>query len=118
MAVIILRVSLALQALAARELAVREGRLATLIFLRSSNSRGQEVSAFIDYAQRLADGGIDAFFAASKLEPQADDLSYYNWTTRTARVTASSSFEVRIVMCEASSCNCNSCRAISDTRLL
>ena len=41
---------------------------------------------------------MDAFFAGSKLEPAPDDLSYYNWTTRTARVTESSSFEVRALV--------------------
>ena len=87
--------TLAAQALAARELAVREGRLVTIIFLRSHNSRGQESSAFIDYGERLANGSMDLVFAGAKLEPQPDDLSYYNWTTRTARTTECSSFEAR-----------------------
>ena len=88
----------ALQALADRERAVREGRLATIIFLRVHNSGGQESSAFIDYGARLRAGGMDAVFAGSKLEPAPDDLSYYNWTTRTARVTEPSSFEVRALV--------------------
>lgn len=82
------------QALAERERAVREGRLATIIFLRVHNSRGQESSAFIDYGERLRAGDMNAFFAGSKLEPAPSDLSYYNWTTRTAKATESSSFEV------------------------
>ena len=86
-----------MQALADRELAVREGRLATIIFVRVHNSRGQECSAFIDYGERLEAGGMDAAFAGSKLQPGSDDLSYYNWTTRTARVTESSSFEVCVL---------------------
>ena len=75
-------------------MAVREGKLASIVFLRVHNSRGQECSAFIDYGERLRAGGMDAFFAGSKLEPAPEDLSYYNWTTRTARVTESSTFEV------------------------
>jgi hypothetical protein len=98
----------AAQALAARELAVREGRLDTIIFLRSQNGRGQESSAFMDYGERLANGSMDAFFAGSKLEPQPQDLSYYNWTTRTAKVTESSSFKVRVTVQSPSPCACRS----------
>jgi len=82
------------QALADREMAVRQGRLATIIFVRVHNGRGQESSAFIDYGERLRAGGMDAFFAGSKLEPAPEDLSYYNWTTSSAKVTESTTFEV------------------------
>ena len=83
-----------MQALADRETAVREGRLATIVFIRARNSRGQETSAFVDYGERLRAGGMDAFFAGLQLEPAPEDLSYYNWTTRTARIKNSSTFEV------------------------
>ena len=42
-----------LEALAAREEHVRNGKLFTIIFLRDTNARGMEVSAYIDFAQRL-----------------------------------------------------------------
>lgn len=42
-----------LAALAAREELVRNGKLLTIIFLRDMNSKGQEVSGYIDFAHRL-----------------------------------------------------------------
>jgi len=41
-----------LQALAAREELVRNGKLTCIIFLRNTNSKGQEISGYIDYAHR------------------------------------------------------------------
>lgn len=40
------------QAIAERELAIRDGSLATIIFIRVYNSRGQEVSGYIDLGHR------------------------------------------------------------------
>ena len=42
-----------LLALAAREELVRNGKLSTIVYVRDVNARGQEVSAYIDYAHRL-----------------------------------------------------------------
>ena len=42
-----------LAALAAREELVRSGKLSTILFLRTTNKAGQEVSGYIDYAHRL-----------------------------------------------------------------
>eukprot|EP00898_Chlorokybus_atmophyticus_P004820 jgi/Chlat1/5339/Chrsp35S05275 len=42
-----------LQALQQREESVRSGKLSTIIFIRDRNSRGQEVSGYIDYGHRL-----------------------------------------------------------------
>ena len=42
-----------LSALASREELVRNGKLTTIIFIRDKNSKGQEVSGYIDYANRL-----------------------------------------------------------------
>jgi hypothetical protein len=41
------------QALAQREEAVRNGKLTTIVFIRERNSKGQEVSGYIDFAFRL-----------------------------------------------------------------
>jgi hypothetical protein len=41
-----------LQALAAREELVRNGKLTCILFIRHVNSKGQEVSGYIDYAHR------------------------------------------------------------------
>ena len=42
-----------LAALAAREELVRSGKLSTILFLRTTNKVGQEVSGYIDFAHRL-----------------------------------------------------------------
>jgi hypothetical protein len=41
------------KALAQREEAVRNGKLTTIIFIRDRNSKKQEISGYIDFAQRL-----------------------------------------------------------------
>ncbi len=43
-----------LQALAEREDAVRDGRLQTVIFVRTANAEGQEVSGYIDFGHRCS----------------------------------------------------------------
>ena len=42
-----------LEALGQREELVRNGKLTSIIFLRTKNHKGQEVSGYIDYAHRL-----------------------------------------------------------------
>lgn len=86
---------LRLQALAERERAVRDGALATVIFLRSRNAKGHEVSGYIDYGHRLSDGDMAAIFSGTEpLVPRPTDLSYYNYVTQAASTTASNAFEV------------------------
>jgi len=51
-----------LLALAAREELARNGKLTTIIFVRDHNSKGQEVSGYIDYASRLKSDGFEAIF--------------------------------------------------------
>ena len=41
-----------LQALAAREELVRNGKLTVILFIRDVNARGQEISGYIDYLHR------------------------------------------------------------------
>lgn len=41
-----------LQALAAREELVRNGKLTCVVFVRDINSKGQEISGYIDFAHR------------------------------------------------------------------
>ncbi|KAI9225152.1 hypothetical protein BC828DRAFT_401637 [Blastocladiella britannica] len=72
-----------LQALAEREEANRNGKMTTIIFLRMRNSRGQEISGYIDYAHRLKSESFDGYFAGSKImHPRPSDLSFYNWETQ------------------------------------
>jgi len=71
-----------LQALASREELVRTGKLTTIIFLRDFNSKGQEVSGYIDLAHRLrTDDFVPIFDRKKRLLPKPSDLSYYNWET-------------------------------------
>lgn len=86
-----------LQALADRELPVRRGMLATILFLRDWNARGQEVSGYIDLGQRFAadEAGMAAVFdLQTRLLPQPTDLSCLNWTTNRLDSASSPNFEV------------------------
>ncbi|KAL4443356.1 hypothetical protein ABPG75_011093 [Micractinium tetrahymenae] len=86
-----------LRALADRELPVRRGMLATIVFLRCKNARGQEVSGYIDLGQRLTadEAGMAAVFALqARLLPQPTDLSTLNWTSNRLDSCASANFEV------------------------
>lgn len=60
-----------LQALAAREELVRNGKLTVIIFIRDHNSKGQEVSGYIDYGARLKTDNFEAIFdGKQKLVPR------------------------------------------------
>ena len=85
-----------LTALAHREKLVREGRLAVIIFIRDYNSKGQEVSGYIDYGHRLkTEKKFEQYFQRkAKLLPKPTDLSYYNWDTQTLKSNSSPNFEV------------------------
>mmetsp|Transcript_5665 Transcript_5665/g.14333 ORF Transcript_5665/g.14333 Transcript_5665/m.14333 type:complete len:240 (-) Transcript_5665:186-905(-) len=84
-----------LQALAQREEAVRNGKLTTIVFIRDRNKKGQEVSGYIDYGQRLKSGGMDSVFDRKKrLMPKPTDLSFYNWETQTSTSNATTNFQV------------------------
>jgi Domain of unknown function (DUF4464) len=84
-----------LQALAAREELVRNGKLSTIIFIRDKNARGQEVSGYIDFGHRLKTDSWDPIFEGRvKLLPRPSDLSFYNWDTATATCNASPNFAV------------------------
>jgi len=84
-----------LQALAHREEPVRNGKLTTIVFIRDRNSKGQEVSGYIDYGQRLKTGGMEAIFERKRrMMPKATDLSFYNWETQTSTSNATPNFQV------------------------
>lgn len=71
-------------ALASRERLVRSGKLTSIIFIRDRNAKGQEVSAYIDYAHRLKMENFEPYYEGKKkLMPKPTDLSYYNWETKT-----------------------------------
>lgn len=84
-----------LKALAEREESVRNGKLTTIIFLRTVNGRGQEISGYIDYGFRLSIEDFTPYFEKKKkLKPKPSDLSYYNWESQTANSNPTPNFQV------------------------
>ncbi|XP_028928799.1 cilia- and flagella-associated protein 299 [Ornithorhynchus anatinus] len=84
-----------LQALAQREEANRSGKMTSIIFIRDRNSRGQELSGYIDYAHRLKTEEFDAYFTGKKkLLPRTTDLSFYNWESQLSTSNSSPNFQV------------------------
>ena len=70
-------------ALANREELVRNGKLTSIIFIRTRNHKDQEISGYLDFAHRLKTEKFEAYFSGRrKLLPRPTDLSYYNWETR------------------------------------
>ena len=83
-----------LLALANREELVRNGKLTTIIFIRDKNSKGQEVSGYIDFAHRLKTENFEPYFERKKkLMPRPSDLSFYNWETQTSTSNATPNFQ-------------------------
>ena len=81
--------------LAEREDLVRNGKLTSIIFLRDKNSKGQEVSGYIDYAHRLKSENFEPYFERKKkLMPRPSDLSYYNWETQHSTSNSTPNFQV------------------------
>ena len=78
-----------------REYDVRNGRKSTIIFIRYRESSGKEVSAYIDYRDRLKNDNFEDIFTGKKdLVPRPTDLSYYNWTVQKNLSSDSSFFRV------------------------
>jgi hypothetical protein len=75
---------------------VRNGQKTALIFLRGPNAAGQEVSAYIDFADRLRSEDWRNYFQKRKLlKPKTTDMSFYNWKTRTIHRNESTSFQAK-----------------------
>jgi hypothetical protein len=84
-----------LQALANREELVRAGKLTSIVFIRTRNHVGQEVSGYIDYAHRLKMEAFEPYFQRKKkFMPRPTDLSYYNWETQTSTNNSTPNFQV------------------------
>ena len=69
--------------LAKREVEHRLGVLCSVVYLRYLNKKGQEVSGYIDFGDRLKneEGFGDVFSGKKRLVVKKSDLSYYNWNT-------------------------------------
>ena len=84
-----------LQALAAREELVRNGKLTCSLFIRDFNPKGQEISGYIDLAHRFKTENWESYFEGRvKVLPKPSDLSYYNWDTQSSTSNASPNFSV------------------------
>mmetsp|Transcript_11963 Transcript_11963/g.17698 ORF Transcript_11963/g.17698 Transcript_11963/m.17698 type:complete len:238 (-) Transcript_11963:395-1108(-) len=84
-----------LLSMAEREDMIRKGVSTPIIFLRSINANGHEVSAYIDVTQRMKEANFDQYFTKKKrFLPKHGDLSYYNWQTGVHVNTHSAHFEV------------------------
>ncbi|XP_033016709.1 cilia- and flagella-associated protein 299 isoform X1 [Lacerta agilis] len=84
-----------LKALAEREEANRNGKMSSIIFIRDQNFRGQEVSAYIDYAHRLKVDEFEVYFSGKKkLFPRRSDLSFYNWDRNICCLNSSPNYQV------------------------
>ena len=84
-----------LQALAAREELVRNGKLTCILFIRDFNPKGQEISGYIDLAHRFKTENWESYFEGRvKVLPRPSDLSYYNWDTQSSTSNASPNFSV------------------------
>lgn len=84
-----------LKALADRESQVAAGKLTTIIFIRDKNSKGQEISGYIDYAHRLETDNFELYFERKRLLlPRPSDLSFYNWSSQQSTSNPSKYFQV------------------------
>ncbi|XP_021116636.1 uncharacterized protein C4orf22 homolog isoform X2 [Heterocephalus glaber] len=84
-----------LKALAVREEDNRNGKVSSVIFIRDKNSYGQEVSGYIDYADRLKTEDFEVYFSGKRrLFPRPTDLSFYNWDSRVAVCNSSPNYQV------------------------
>ncbi|KAJ1541166.1 hypothetical protein HK405_010836, partial [Cladochytrium tenue] len=84
-----------LAALAEREEANRNGKLTSIIFIRTRNGRGQEISGYIDYAHRLKTENFEPYFLRVRvLAPRPSDMSFYNWETQTCTSNTTPNFQV------------------------
>uniref|UniRef100_A0A4W3HHL0 Cilia- and flagella-associated protein 299 n=1 Tax=Callorhinchus milii TaxID=7868 RepID=A0A4W3HHL0_CALMI len=81
--------------LAQREEPNRVGKMTSVIFIRDYNSRGQEISGYIDFAHRLKTEDFEIYFSGKKrLLPRITDLSFYNWDSHLSATNASLHYEV------------------------
>ena len=84
-----------LKALADREEANRSGKMTSIVFIRTKNSKGQEVSGYLDYAHRLKTDSFQPIFERQKkLLPRTSDLSFFNWETQTCTTNNTPNFQV------------------------
>ena len=81
--------------MAQREELVRTGKLTTILFIRDFNSKGQEVSGYIDLAHRLrTEDFVPIFERKKRLLPKPTDLSFFNWETQLSTSNSTPYYQV------------------------
>ena len=71
------------------------GKLTTIIFVRVINSRGMEVSGYIDFGHRLRTEDMTSIFEGKRLlMPKPSDLSFFNWKTKMSSFNHTPNFQV------------------------
>ena len=71
------------------------GKLTTIIFIRAKNSRGIEISGYIDFGHRLRTEDLTPVFERKRmLMPKPSDLSYFNWETKMSSFNHTPNFQV------------------------
>ena len=75
--------SVFLAAIAARDAALGNRSMVSILYLLARNNKGQEISGYIDLGEKLLDTDYGKLLSGkSRLLPSRKDLSYYNWATR------------------------------------
>jgi len=84
-----------LLALAKREEALRNGRMTTILFIRTTigSQNKTEVSGYIDLADRMKTEDFRPIFMKKKtIVPKQTDLSFYNWEASVCVINNSPNF--------------------------
>lgn len=69
--------------------------LKSIIYIRDRNSKGQEISGYIDYAHRLKTEEFEQYFTGKKkLIPKPSDLSFYNWENQMVATNNTPNYQV------------------------
>jgi hypothetical protein len=69
--------------------------LKSIIYIRDKNSKGQEISGYIDYAHRLKTENFKPYFTGAKrLLPKPSDLSFYNWENQTTTSVNTPNYQI------------------------
>eukprot|EP01035_Chromulina_nebulosa_P019803 gene19803-25745_t len=84
-----------LKALASREDLIRTSKLTTIVFIRDYNSKGHEISGYIDIAHRMrSEDFVPIFDRKKRLLPKPTDLSFYNWETQLSTSNSTPYYQV------------------------
>ena len=73
---------------------MRNGRMTTVLFLRTYVKDKNEVSGYIDLASRMKTENFKAIFMGNEtIVPRPTDLSYYSWESQVCYINDSANFK-------------------------